>query len=126
RSRAYRSHPPHSRGSPCAGENGDAPPDVGNRPNASGAQLQGAEAMTKGRQVQNTEGTEAGRHRGTSGVTADELSAMNREKALWMHKLHDDAGDTTRAAREAFHEKFVDEVDPARELPEDERDERAR
>lgn len=81
--------------------------------------------MTKDRQVQNTDGTEAGRHRRTSGVNDADLSAMNREKAFLMHQQHV-ARDTTKAAREAFHQKFVDDVDAAGALPDGEREERAR
>lgn len=44
---------------------------------------------------------------------------------LGAHALHAQGGTNTQAARAAFNERFYDEVDPDRQLPEAERERRA-
>lgn len=58
------------------------------------------------------------------GLTPAERSLRGRIGAYRMHALHDPR-ETTRAARAAFSQRFVDEVDPRRQLPERERLRRA-
>jgi len=52
-----------------------------------------------------------------------ELSLAGRKGAYKQHSLYD-VRDTTRAAREARDKKFIDEVDPDRKLPVEERNRR--
>ncbi len=59
-----------------------------------------------------------------AGMTPGERSLRGRMAAYRMHALHDPR-DTTHAARAAFAQRFVDEVDPKRQLPERERLRRA-
>ena len=59
-----------------------------------------------------------------TGMTPGERSLRGRMAAYRMHALHDPR-ETTRAARAAFSQRFVDEVDPKRQLPERERLRRA-
>ena len=52
------------------------------------------------------------------------MSQRGRIGAYTLHATHDPR-ETTHAAREAFGRRFLDEVDPDRLLPEDERERRA-
>ena len=53
-----------------------------------------------------------------------DMAARGRIGAYRLHATHDPR-DTTRNARAAFLQRFLDEVDPDRTLPEDERERRA-
>lgn len=64
------------------------------------------------------------RRRVTGPMTPAERSLRGRIGAYLMHARHDPR-ETTRAARAAFAQRFVDEVDPHRRLPESERLRRA-
>ena len=57
-------------------------------------------------------------------VSPEERSARARIAAYTKHAKHNPA-ETCRVAREAFDRRFLDEVDPDRTLPEDERNRRA-
>jgi hypothetical protein len=57
-------------------------------------------------------------------MTPEERSLRGRLGAYLVHARHN-TRQTTAAAREAFHRRFVDEVDPDRRLPEGERRRRA-
>jgi len=57
-------------------------------------------------------------------MSPEERKYRARIGAYTLHATHDPR-ETTRAAREAFERRFLDEVDPDRQLPEDERDRRA-
>lgn len=59
-----------------------------------------------------------------SDLTAEQRSLRARIGAHAMHARHD-ARQTTKAGREKFLQRFDDEVDPNRELPEAERQRRA-
>jgi hypothetical protein len=65
------------------------------------------------------------RRRGRPGpLTPAERSLRGRIGAYLMH-ARNDPRDTTRAARAAFAQRFMDQVDPHRRLPEPERLRRA-
>jgi hypothetical protein len=57
-------------------------------------------------------------------INSSLLSLRGRIGAYRLHATHDPRA-TTASAREAFLKRFLDEVDPQRELPELERDRRA-
>lgn len=57
-----------------------------------------------------------------SGLTPEQRTLRAR---LGAHALHAQGKTTTEAAREAFDRRFLDEVDPDRKLPVDERLRRA-
>ena len=58
------------------------------------------------------------------GLTPTERSLRGRLAAFTMHSRHDPR-ETTKPARDKFFERFIDEVDPDRTLPVDERLRRA-
>jgi hypothetical protein len=58
-------------------------------------------------------------------LSAEERTLRGRIAAYTQHAKHD-TRETTKAARAAFVLRFVDQVDPDRVLPEDERLRRAR
>lgn len=57
-------------------------------------------------------------------MTAEERSLRARAGAYAQQAAHD-TRETTKAARAAFHERFLDLVDPEHQLPEIERQRRA-
>lgn len=57
-------------------------------------------------------------------LTASERAMRARMAAYTLHARHDPR-ETTKAARHAFNQRFLDEVDPERRLPERERLRRA-
>ena len=57
-------------------------------------------------------------------LSPNEASLRGRIGAYTLHATHD-SRETTANARSAFLAKFLDEVDPAHVLPEDERQRRA-
>jgi len=59
-----------------------------------------------------------------SALTPEDRSLRARAAAFSMHSQHD-SRETTARGRAAFLAKFLDEVDPDRTLPEDERNRRA-
>lgn len=65
-----------------------------------------------------------GSRRGRRALSPAERSLRARIGAYRMHALHDPR-ETTRAARAAFAQRFLDDVDPHRRLPEPERLRRA-
>lgn len=60
----------------------------------------------------------------SSGLTPEQRTMRARLAAHAMHAKHD-TRETSAAGRQAFLNRFLDEVDPQRELPEPERNRRA-
>lgn len=56
---------------------------------------------------------------------SDTLRSQTARLAAYSKWAHTDAREGTQAARDAFLRRFLDEVDPDRELPEAERQRRA-